>query len=82
MIIPKVLWISSAICAMGIAFYLFNLGNEGYKNMLLIGGTTVVAATLILLAFLLGGVRYISTVIPVLFRAVPLGLVSLYILFR
>ena len=82
MITPKVLWISSAICAMGIAFYLFNLGNEGYKNMLLIGVMSIGPGTLILFAFLLGRVRYISTVTPVLFRAVPLGLVSLYILFR
>lgn len=35
MIVPKVMWISSAVSTLGIAFYLFDFGNPGYKQLLI-----------------------------------------------
>jgi hypothetical protein len=80
MIIPKVLWISSAISALGLALYVINLGNEGYRTILMVGGLTIAIATLLLIYFVVTGTRHISRVVPILFRALPLCLVSLYIL--
>jgi hypothetical protein len=82
MIVPKVLWISSAISALGIAFYLFDFGNDGYKQMLMIGGLTIGVGTILLIVFFVSGVKHIRTVLPILLRAVPLCLVDLYILFK
>ncbi|MBK8290518.1 MAG: hypothetical protein IPK96_05710 [Flammeovirgaceae bacterium] len=63
MIVPKVLWLSSAISALGIAFYNFDFGNEGYKQMLLIGGLIIGIGTLLLVIFMISGVRHIRLVI-------------------
>lgn len=82
MIVPKILWISSAISALGIAFYLFDFGNDGYKKMLMIGGLTISIGTLLLIVFFISGVKHIRTVVPILLRAVPLCLVDFYILFK
>jgi energy-converting hydrogenase Eha subunit C len=82
MIVPKVLWISSAISALGIAFYLFDFGNDGYKKMLMIGGLTISIGTILLIVFFVSGVKHIRTVVPILLRAVPLCLVDFYILFK
>lgn len=82
MIVPKVLWISSAISALGIAFYMFNFGNPGYKNMLMIGGSTIAVAALILAVLLVSGVKHIRMVTPILLRALPICLIDFYILFK
>jgi hypothetical protein len=81
MIIPKVLWISTAMSAFGIGFSFFAT-NEGYKNMLLIGGISIAFATLLLGIFTIIGVKHIRVVAPILLRALPLCLVDFYILFR
>jgi hypothetical protein len=80
MIVPKVLWISSAISAVGIAFYLFN--NDGYKQLLMIGGLSIGIGTILIVIFLVSGVKHIKMVTPILLRAVPLFLVDFYILFK
>lgn len=77
-IVPKVLWIGSAICAMGISFYLFDFGNDGYIQMLVIGTLSVVTCLLIIMICAVADVK-MSTVIPILLRAVPLSLVSAYL---
>ena len=81
MIAPKVLWISSAISAVGIAFSFSIPDNDGYRQMLLIGGLSIASGTIILGIFWLMGIKHISTVIPVLFRAIPLCLIDFYMLF-
>lgn len=81
-IIPKVLWISLAITTLGIAFYIVDMGNERYKQMLLIGGITIGFAIVLLVGFLVTGVKHINTVTPILLRAVPLFIVAMYILFK
>lgn len=81
MIAPKVLWISSAVSAVGIAFSFSTPDNDGYRQMLLIGGLSIASGTIIVGIFWLMGVKQIRTVIPVLFRAIPLCLVDFYMLF-
>ena len=80
-IIPKILWISSSISALGISFYLFDFGNEGYKQMLMFGGSTIFLGSLVLLVLSVSGVKHLKIVTSVLLRAVPLLLVDMYLLF-
>lgn len=80
-ILPKVIWIGSSISVLGIAFYLFHLNSEGYKKMLMIGGSASGIAMAVLGALLVAGVKNSKDVTPILFRAVPLLLVDGYILF-
>jgi hypothetical protein len=81
-IVPKMLWISSAISTVGIAFYLFNFGNDGYRRLLMIGGLTIATGTMILLISLLQGTKNLGTAAPILYRAIPLLLLDFYILFN
>ena len=80
MIVPKVLWISCAVSAVGIAFYLFR--NEGYKQLLFIGGSSVGIGTFLLVILLLNGVKHIKIITPVLLRAVPLLLADTYLFLK
>lgn len=82
LILPKVMWISSAISTLGLLFYLLDLGNDGYKKMLMIGGLTIGIAVVLLTIFLASGVKNLKIVTPILLRAVPLLLIDLYILFK
>lgn len=80
-ILPKVMWIGSAAGAIGIASYLMQLNNEGYKRMLMIGGGNI-ALSLLVLAFLsVSGTRNLRVVTPILLRAVPLAIACFYLLF-
>jgi len=80
-IVPKILWISSAISTLGIAFFLIDIGNDGYRRMLTIGGFTIVIALAVLLVSFIQGVKHLATTTPVLLRAIPLLAVDFYILF-
>ena len=75
------LWLSSAISAFGIASYIIDFGNDGYKNMLMIGGTTIALGTLLLVVLKMTGVKKINAVMPILLRAAPVCQVDFYILF-
>ena len=79
-IIPKVLWIGSAITVMGILFYMMQIGNGQFLGVLYIGGLTVIIATLILLGLKAIGTKYLNTIFPILFRALPTLLVAAYII--
>ena len=81
-IVPKVMWISSAVSAFAISFYLFDFGNDGYKKMLMIGGSTIGIGILLLTFFLISGVKHLKMVTPILLRAVPLFLVDIYIFLK
>lgn len=81
-IVPKVMWINSAVSALGISFYLFDFGNDGYKRMLMIGGLTIGIAILMLTFFLVSGVKNLKMVTPALLRAVPLFLLDIYIFLK
>lgn len=77
-ILPKVLWISSAISVLGIALYFFELGNEGYRQALMIGVLTIGLCLVLLVIFMVSGVKYLKAVAPILLRAVPALLAGLY----
>ncbi len=77
-IAPKVLGISSAACLIGILFYLMHWA--GYQQMLLIGSMSIAIGSTLLEAGLVMKVKHIKTVIPILYRAVPLMLIGFYLL--
>lgn len=81
-ILPKVMWISCAISAVGIAFHLFHVPSEHYAPMIMIGGTTLLGGTLEVIVFALMRVKQIRVVLPVLYRAIPLLAMDAYILFQ
>jgi hypothetical protein len=79
-IAPKILWISCAVSTSGVLLHMLN--NEGYKQMLYIGGTTIAIGTLVMISLLISGVKHINVVIPVLYRAIPLLVLDLYLFFN
>lgn len=81
-IVPKVLWISSAISITGIASSTFNFNNVGFKNMLMIGGFSIVIGTLVLVVLAVSGVRNLRSIASVLLRALPICLIDFYLLFK
>lgn len=81
-ILPKVTWISSSISVIGILFYLLDLGNEGYKQMLMIGGSCLLLAITLLGFLFISGVKHLNSLVPLLYRAVPLLLIDLYIFLK
>jgi hypothetical protein len=81
-IAPKILWISAAISTFGVFLYFFGAGNKGFKQMLLIGGSTIFIASAILLILLISGVKNLRIITPVLFRALPLLVIDFYIFLK
>jgi hypothetical protein len=75
-LMPKVLWIGTAITTIGILFYLNHF--PGALNMLLIGGGTITFCTLILIVLRLTKGLDLQQLIPVLYRAFPALLVAAY----
>jgi hypothetical protein len=78
-IVPKVIYISMSVSVMGILFYLLNI--EGSKNMLLIGFTGGAVAAAIIGFFLLT-LKHSGQLTAILFRALPVLLVTAYFLFQ
>ena len=79
-IVPKVTWVGCAVSLIGILFTMQN--SEGARQMLFIGGTTLGIATLIIIFLTATGVKYMSVVVPVLYRAIPLLILDLYLFFK
>jgi hypothetical protein len=82
LILPKVMWIGSAVSALGVAFYLINVGNDAYKQLSTIGGSTIAIAIVILAIVQTTGVKHLKYVAPILLRSVPLFLADLYMFFK
>lgn len=79
-IVPKVLWISCAVSAMGILFFLIRTGSEEYRNMVTIGGFSILSALVILGVLQVIGTKHLQVVTPILLRAIPLMIMDFYIL--
>lgn len=77
-IIPKVLWISSAVLATGIALSFFTYGNEGYRQALMVGILSIAVCLILLTFFLVSGVKHLKSVNPILYRAVPALIAAIY----
>jgi len=82
LIVPKILYISCAVATCGILFYFLNLGNEGYRQMLFIGGTSLGLGIVIIAYLAVTGVKYMGAILPVLYRAIPLLVLDLYLFFK
>lgn len=80
-IIPKVLGIGSAVAIIGILFYNLDLGNDGYKQMLGIGGSTIFMCILILTYLKISGTKNLKNAINGLFKSTPILFFIYYILF-
>jgi hypothetical protein len=81
-ILPKAVWISTSLLALGILLYLLHTGNNGYRTVLLIGIQIFCIAATLLLFFQVRSVRHLNTLAPILFRAVPMAAVALYVLLK
>jgi len=79
-IVPNITWVGCSVSLIGILFTMQNL--EGARQMLFIGGTTLGIATVIMILLLVTGVKYMSVAIPVLYRAIPLLVLDLYLFFK
>lgn len=69
-IIPKALWMGSALAVLGITFYHLEM-KSGYNRTLGSGSTTIVIATIILIYLKASGIRFVEKAVPVLYRAIP-----------
>lgn len=77
-ILPKVLWISCAVCLIAILFYLLNF--KGAPNVALIGSTTIASGTVLTLVLLITAPSYVRYILPVLLRAIILAALSAWYL--
>jgi hypothetical protein len=81
MILPKMLWIGSAVSAIAIAFSLFDPAFQGNKQLLLIAALTLGGAATLFVIFMVAGVKHLNVVMPILVRAIPCLLIDFYVLY-
>ena len=80
-IIPKILWISCAIGAVGLLFRHLQTPNNGYKELLIIQLASLSGATLVVLGlFVVKGLASVRKLAPIYYRAIPLTLATASIL--
>jgi hypothetical protein len=79
-IVPKVLGLASAIATIGILFYLLQF--EGFQLMLFMGAVALAGGGLGLGIAIVVGIKHMNVLMPYLYRAVPLFLISVYILLQ
>jgi len=77
-ILPKVLWIGSSVSVIGILFTLLHF--NGFRDMLLIGTSTLAIASVLGLVNTMSDEQGRKALGPMLLRAVPLILVCIYLL--
>ena len=78
-VLPKVMWIAASVSTVGILFFLLDISN-GAVEMMTIGATSLAACLLVTGYFYISARQYIIPLIPVLYRAVPVLLITTYIL--
>lgn len=79
-ILPKILWIGTSVTFVGILFYLAGSNIQGYRQMLGSGSFTIAVCLIIIIA--MSGTKSISSIIPVLYRAIPAMGVGFYLLYQ
>jgi hypothetical protein len=77
-LVPKVLWISTAVTTVGILFYTQEF--PGMKTMLTVGGISIAICTIILLFLRFMKINGLESVFPILYRSYPALLAAAYIL--
>lgn len=78
-IVPKILGISMAVACIGILFKMIGVNPEGSAQMLLLGGSTSAITIAIILIGLVTNVKHIQSIVPKLYRAVPIAAAALYL---
>ena len=74
---PKVLGISCAVMLIGILFWFLNM--TGAMEMLRIGCTTALISALLMGIFILSKPAWSATLMPLLYRALPVWIVGVYL---
>ncbi len=77
-IAPKLLSIACSVCVVGILFYLTGL--KGAKQMLLIGALSIALLSVFLFVVIFKNDVIKKALMPLLLRAIPLAMISFYIL--
>jgi hypothetical protein len=79
-IAPKLVGISMAVSLIGILFYFINANIEGTKQMLFLGSMSGIAASLVIGIGVAIGAKNSNTLLPILYRSVPIAIASVYLL--
>lgn len=77
-IVPKVMWIACAMSVVGILFYVLNM--NGSKEMLMIAVPAMAMGLVLFAAMFAAGAKNINLLTPILYRAIPLFLIGIYLL--
>jgi hypothetical protein len=77
-IIPKVLWLGTAVNVIGILFMVLQF--QGYREMCFIGATSIGGSLITLGGFALGGASISNPTKQALIRIVPIFMASVYLL--
>ncbi|MEO9967162.1 MAG: hypothetical protein ABJF11_15290 [Reichenbachiella sp.] len=70
MVVPRVLWLSSAISVLAVLFYYMDLRNDGYLRIASIGIMAIGTAFVVLIISLLSATKHMRSTIPVVTRAI------------
>ena len=81
-IVPKILWISMAVSVIALGLFVLGSDVRGYRQMFLIGGTTLGIGLIITAGMAASGVRIFRSTVPVLLRAGVLLVIDVYFLLR
>lgn len=81
-IVPKVLWISSAFSVAGFALFVIDSVSQSYRQLLFIGAVSIATATTLAIALSIGPKHSIRPLTPPLLRAIPLLAADLFFLLR
>jgi hypothetical protein len=82
MIAPKVIWISCGVSLFGLFIYTLQLGHNGHKRALMIGGLSIAIGLIIIGYASVTGVKNLRYVMPTVIRAVPLLIADIYLLYN
>jgi len=80
-ILPRVLLLATGISVAGYLALLTFPENDAYRKLIFVGGGTILVGLSVLAYELLKGFKDIKLLQPILFRAVPVALFDLYLLF-
>lgn len=81
-IAPKVFWISTSVCTIGILFYALGFQKITWQQMLLIGAPSLAISILLQATFFIGGTPARASFQSSLLRGMPILVIALYLLLK
>lgn len=81
-ILPKILWISSAVGASGLALFHADPNKPGFKQMLIIQTLTALVGFVVWGFSNMQGAQHLQRLTPAILRAVPIMLAGAYIILQ